>query len=1056
MFRMDSFLLSRQALFLGALVLGTTHCGPSRRGPDTPETTGAAARSQAVTAPPFTATGALAVGHSLHTQTLLADGRVLVAGGQRTPFTDVARDVGNVAEIYDPQAGTFTRTGNLQSARALHTATLLADGQVLVAGGEQSGNGSLASAELYDPVAGTFSLTSPMRSPRQAHTATLLSNGRVLITGGFDGAVTRQLLASAELYDPATRTFFPVGNMNFRRQLHQATVLQDGRVLITGGYGGPPGSPNAAPVREVEIYEPATGQFTVLTTLNTARFLHQATLLRSGQVLVTGGANFASVAAAEIFDPATDSFYDIGNMLTARQSHTTTLLANGWVLIAGGSPAFQSLVASSTAELFDPGSGQFFDAGTLVHGRERHGATLLAGGQVLLAGGHAADNVLEAELYTVPNPLPTPGGGGGSPQLVPQRFAHSAHSETTLLDGRVLVVGGNTKPFTDFARDASRNAEIFDPATRSFSYTGSLQAARVLHTATRLDDGRVLIAGGEQNGTDSLATAEIYSTATGRFTYTRPMGDRRQAHTATRLGNGQVLVVGGYDGVTRTALASTELYDPALDLFTRGRPLSVGRQLHSATLLQDGRVLIAGGMSNAGPTVRAEIYDPSTGQFVTTGDLQRARFLHQATLLADGRVLITGGAGSSVNFDSLAEVEIYDPATREFTIVGSLNQPRQGHTATLVETGLVLIAGGSPGYQSTVATDSIELFIPTTERLLVAGFLADARERHTATRLASGEVLLVGGHNQSTLREAELAVYINCDDGIGCTTDAAERGVSALVCRHMVERAGVLCRRATGGCDVPESCDGASINCPPDRQKPSSTLCRPSIGACDVAEYCTGTSPDCPSDARMAAGTVCRPATGGCDVEEQCNGTGGTCPPDRLQPAGAACRPAAGFCDVAETCSGTSAECPTDGYKPDGTQCGCSNQAVCFGGVCSAEQNCDDGNPCTVDSCEPGVGCRHEAIPDGSSCADDTVCNGDEICRGGICYAGLTLVCDDLNARTADRCDAKLGCLHVRQGCSCQLGGRSQGDGAAALLASLSLLAALVLRVRRRGRFGSR
>ena len=106
--------------------------------------------------------------------------------------------------------------------------------------------------------------------------------------------------------------------------------------------------------------------------------------------------------------------------------------------------------------------------------------------------------------------------------------------------------------------------------------------------------------------------------------------------------------------------------------------------------------------------------------------------------------------------------------------------------------------------------------------------------------------------------------------------------------------------------------------------------------------------------------------------------------------------------------------------------------------------------PGTVDSCEPGIGCRHEAIPDGSSCSDGTVCNGEEICRSGVCYAGETLVCDDRNARTADRCDSKLGCLHVREGCSCQLGGPHQGDGTAVL--GLSLLAAvLLLRARRRG-----
>ena len=149
MFRTDHLLILRQALLLTVLVMGTTHCSLSRRDPGAPDPAGPA-RSAALATGTFTATALLEMSHSLHTQTLLSDGRVLVTGGQRTPFTDVARDVSNVAEIYDPAAGTFTRTGNLQSARALHTATLLNDGQVLVAGGEQSGNNSLSSAELYE------------------------------------------------------------------------------------------------------------------------------------------------------------------------------------------------------------------------------------------------------------------------------------------------------------------------------------------------------------------------------------------------------------------------------------------------------------------------------------------------------------------------------------------------------------------------------------------------------------------------------------------------------------------------------------------------------------------------------------------------------------------------------------------------------------------------------------------------------------------------------------------------------------------------------------------
>ncbi len=292
----------------------------------------------------WTATGAMIEGRQ--TATLLTDGRVLVTGGSGS------------AELYDADAGSWTATGHMIEDQLGHIATLLTDGRVLVTGGyrvDVSGNfvNILDSAELYDPVSGTWTVTANMTGVRIAHSATLLRDGRVLVAGGgSSGDGDGGPLATAELYDPRTGTCTATGSM-IEAGSHTAVLLADGRVLVAGGGRGDGAS--------AELYDPSTGSWTATGNLVEGRFGPSATLLLDGRVLVAGGnSNGGLLASAELYDPSSGSWAATPDMAGVRAGHTATLLRDGKVLVAGGSSKDGSDGDSgplASAELYDPGSG---------------------------------------------------------------------------------------------------------------------------------------------------------------------------------------------------------------------------------------------------------------------------------------------------------------------------------------------------------------------------------------------------------------------------------------------------------------------------------------------------------------------------------------------------------------------------------------------------------------------------------------------------------------------------------------------------------------------------
>jgi len=380
-----------------------------------------------------------------------AGGVITTNGGQYTapsttggPFHVIATSVQDTSKngtaTVTVVGNGFRPTGDMSTNRTAHTATVLPSGKVLIAGGDAClftgyyyEDCPLSSAELYDVSAGTFATTGKMSVPRVFHTATLLPNGKVLVTGGHD--------ASAELYDPSSGTFAATGSMSVGRSSHTATLLASGKVLITGGQG------------------------------------------------VSG-----VLATAELYDPNSGTFTATGAMTAQRTSHTATLLANGKVLIAGGS---NSTGEQATAELYDPaaGGGSFTATNkSMVSKRGSHAATLLGTGNVIITGGTANGvSLSSAEVYDV--------GADSFSATGPMMTARDSHFAVRLTNGDVLVAGGS------FGSDAGFTAELYNTASGTFAETGGMETGRALAAALLLPapDGRVFVSG----GSDTIS-AELY------------------------------------------------------------------------------------------------------------------------------------------------------------------------------------------------------------------------------------------------------------------------------------------------------------------------------------------------------------------------------------------------------------------------------------------------------------------------------------------------------------------------------------------------------------------
>ena len=350
--------------------------------------------------------------------------------------------------------------------------------------------------------------------------------------------------------------------------------------------------------------------------------------------------------------PPTGSWTSTPDLATIRGTTGAAVLKDGKVLAAGGGVG---QIPVNTAELFDPGPGQWRPTGAMSQARRGHGMVVLNDGRVLVAGGIAEGDLLASvEIFD-------PAAGRWS-TAAPLNLPRLGHSLTVLADGRVLAAGGSSLAGAEGAGGGQTirpeaSAEIFDPTSGRWANTSAgMSTARFEHTATLLDDGRVLIVGGQGP----------------------PMAGRS------------------------AALASTELFDPAVNTFLKSNDLGEPRTNHTAVKLADRSVLVVGGLGGPGGDVSlstAEVFDPSRGAWSGVGALAQARTGQTATLLADGRVLVAAGESNQRGTRrSLDTGEVYNPDRRDWQAAGKMNCPRSEASAVLLGDGSVLVIAGDAAF----------------------------------------------------------------------------------------------------------------------------------------------------------------------------------------------------------------------------------------------------------------------------------------------------------------------------------------------------------------------
>lgn len=745
---------AQQPTPLPALTVPTPGATPTSA---TPSTTPAPPTRPAPTTAGWQPTGNLTTPRTGHTAVRLADGRVLVTGGLAQNSTGVT----NTAEIYDPRSGQWTATAPMGTAKAGHNALLLPDGRVLVVGGSKSyqSNESMtfAESELFNPATGAWQQTaSPPVSLGVAALALLSTGEAIAVSRPLPGTSTNNPTRTILRYVLETNTWETIGRLNLAG-VSAVHPLPNNRLLLLGQEQGY--------ITSV-IYDFTTGEQTTVP-LPEKRNSVTTSQLPDGSVLIIGGNVTFTVSSqpgipvgkiattALRFDPQTKQ-WSVGTELTRPYLYPSiALLADGRVLLLETSLGVQNPAQPQlNGEIYDPKTGRSVPIQPMPAPLiRRYALTPLTDGRVLLSGGDTDDNTdvaarAETLLFTPPSitpeaaatprssatPLPVQAGWQATGSLAMPRADHTA---TLLNDGRVLVAGGYGAQ--------SDSVELYDPRTGRWTAGESLLQPRIRHAAILLADGQVLVAGGfnntVNNTTTSISGAERYNPLTGRWQRTSAPPIDLGLVMMDRLPDGQVLLLTLPPvGVRVSPPRLTELlYNPATDSWATVGTLPVG-DLQLVIALTDGRALLLGGAT------AIWVLNPATGEQVAI-PIPEAYDSFTAARLHDGTVLFFGSTrpanGPDSNPTQRNAIWRFDRTTLQWVAVPGLTFTRMNNTAGLLPDGRLLFADAGVYSGQNL---SLELYDPRTGQSTTTGTaLTTAHFNYTVTALADGRVLLVGG-----------------------------------------------------------------------------------------------------------------------------------------------------------------------------------------------------------------------------------------------------------------------------------------------------------------------
>jgi N-acetylneuraminic acid mutarotase len=679
---------------------------------------------------------------------LLGNGRVLVTGSSSDDYSGL----GNV-DLYDPGAG-WSLGPKLQGDPDGAAVAPLPGGGALLVGGvpffggtDGPGPGPTAAAMVYNPTAGAWNKVPDMSSVRSGASASALADGRVLVAGGYDRRViplpnpTGQPfccidvqilpLASTELFNPTTSTWTPGPNLAQGRINHKAVALKDGRILVVGGANGLNPAP---PMTTAELFDPAAGKWLSAGTIGAPRTQFTLTALADGRAIVAGGATAdgsAPLRSTVIYDPVANQWSPGPDLANGRSGHAAALLPDGRLLVTGGADLLGRL---ASAEVLNSAGSAWAPAGALPGARSDHFAVSLPNGHVLVLGGRGPNGALKTTVQFDPAvagvaaPDRAPAGPGRWRSVAASPLQTYLQSARVLADGRVLVLPSDT--YETF------KAELYDPASDTWTTPIDRTSKGSSFAASALAGGQVLLLTLDQQGA-SAGRAELIAVRSGTA---RPAASPGVVGSSRLdlLPDGRVWLTGGVGGGTHTLL-----YDPTADAWTAGPDTPADLQMQTVTPVPGGRVLVGG-------VNKAVVYDLASKLWTDAGTFPAYWTDYAAVRLPSGDVLFIGGVVEQTMSDGrLVQVNAFqmtrwNHATGQLGPIQSAPMASSNSSTAVLADGTVLVAGGNPAVSGDPLPRAV-IYHPATRSWSIAAPLPVARAQAAAVTLADGRVLLAGG-----------------------------------------------------------------------------------------------------------------------------------------------------------------------------------------------------------------------------------------------------------------------------------------------------------------------